>query len=292
MLPPLAGAVARDHQRRQRARQRLQRVGAGLERRAARSRAGRRGTRRRARRAARGRSRARRRRRAPSGSASAAASAARSSSLLTSSSSTSAGSGSFFAARSVIRRTRPKLVSTTSAPCALGALGDRVGDRVAVDDPGDDDPLAARGSQQHPLAVDDRLLGGAVELRRRRRLGGPPERLDPGPDDGAVRPGLRPASRASPASARRRARAPARPSSCTRIVSPIRTGRLKLDRVEAAQRDHPLGVERHQADGVGEHQHPVGDALAEAARWPPTRRRRAGGASRRSGPRTRPGRPR
>ena len=40
----------------------------------------------------------------------------KSSGLLTSSSSTSGGSGSRLAARSVIRRTRPKLVSTTEAP--------------------------------------------------------------------------------------------------------------------------------------------------------------------------------
>ena len=42
----------------------------------------------------------------------------RSSGWLTSSSSTSTGSGSRWAARSVIRRTRPKLVSSTSAPSA------------------------------------------------------------------------------------------------------------------------------------------------------------------------------
>ena len=39
-------------------------------------------------------------------------------------------------------------------------------------------------------------------------------------------------------------RAPTRRSPSTWIVSPIRTGRLKATRVEAAQRDHALGVER------------------------------------------------
>jgi hypothetical protein len=49
--------------------------------------------------------------------------ASRSSPLLTSSSSTSTGSGSRWAARSVIRRARPKLVSSTVAPscCARSA---------------------------------------------------------------------------------------------------------------------------------------------------------------------------
>ena len=54
-----------------------------------------------------------------------------------------------------------------------------------------------------------------------------------------------------------------RPS--TWIVSPIAPARLKTASPTRAQRDDPLGVEVDQADGVGEHQHPVRDPLAEAA---------------------------
>ena len=39
---------------------------------------------------------------------------------------------------------------------------------------------------------------------------------------------------------------------------------MKVTVVEAAQGDDALGVEREQADGVGEHEHAVRHALAEA----------------------------
>ena len=76
-----------------------------------------------------------------------AGSAAKSLGVFTSSSSTSGGSGSCAAARSVSRRARPKLVSTTSAPVLLRPLGHGEGDAAAGQHAGDHEALARRAGR-------------------------------------------------------------------------------------------------------------------------------------------------
>ena len=126
----------------------------------------------------------------------------------------------------------------------LGPLGDREGDAAPVDDAGDQDPLALEDHRNTSLEV-------AARRSRRSAVAGaaPPDAAQPGAGDRLARLVDDP-----PAEARR---APVSSSSglhavdpaATRIVSPIRTGRLKTTSLEAAQRDAPAsGSKRHQPD--------------------------------------------
>ena len=188
-------------------------------------------------------------------------SVSKSSGLFTSSSSTSGGSGSRAAARSVIRRVRPKPVSTTCGALLLGALGDRVGDAA----------LRQHARDEQALAVEHQAAPDQLDRRAHR------EPAVPGSRSAVVpRPGPAPSS-----SSRVRAISP---STCT--VSPIFTGCLKT----ASPTRRRATTARGRA-AAGRRRRRARAGRARSARRsgspPPTRDRCAAGGRRRSGRRTR-----
>ena len=254
------GAAGLAEQRQQVGRQRLEREGARLERRQRALAAASAGSCRRARRAGAKAIACRTPSSRPQRCVSSAATAARSASELTSSSSTSTGSGSRAAARSVSRRARPKLVSTTSAPscCACSATCQAIESFVITpvisslravehhdghraDGSRRSEPASAPASRRHSTSTAIRQTSASVLVA-----------------DADVAGHQADVVAAAPTARRSRPR--------QRIVSPKRTGLLEGHVADAAQRDDPRRVERHQADRARQHEHPVRDALAELVR--------------------------
>ena len=220
LAPAPAGAVSRGHQRRERAQRAPSASRRSSRTPAARSRAGRRRSCRRARRPARTRSRGRRRRPAPQRSPSSRAERAEVVVGVDVQLEHVGRLGQALGRALGHPPHAPEAGQHDLGALSLRALGDRVGDRVAVDDAGDEDPLAVEDHKQHLLARRARLA-----RQRRGRASAGAARHDARPAPSRGRPRGRPGSSTRqrerrPARARRRAArassTSARPGSCRR----------------------------------------------------------------------------
>ena len=197
-------------------------------------------------------------------------------------------------ARSAAGRGRSRS-ATTSAPasCASRATAKAMLRRVIT-------PVISRRLPSSIKSAPRRRPAARAPARRRSRARPAPRRRDlaaaRAPRSSPARPACPrrrgPRAPARPGRGRRRAGAATATSASAWIVVADRDRALEDDAAQPAQRDHPLGIDRQQPDRVGEDQHPVRDPLAERALGGPVRVGVLRDASRRSGPRTRPGRPR